>query len=64
MTYRAVRAELLRAGWTKRRQRASHEVWASPDGTLRTVVAGRNSDMVHPRTLAAIRRQTGMDELR
>ncbi|MFM8827882.1 MAG: type II toxin-antitoxin system HicA family toxin [Actinomycetota bacterium] len=64
MTYKAVRSILIREGWTKRRQRGSHEIWASPDGRRRTVVAGRDSDIVHVQTLAAIRRQTGMDYLR
>ena len=63
-TYREVRIALIHAGWIKRRQRGSHEVWASPDGQRRTVVAGRASDTINSRTLAAIRRQTGMDQLR
>lgn len=64
MTYKAVRSMLIREGWARRRQRGSHEVWASPDGGRRTVVAGRDSDIVPAQTLAAIRRQTGMDDLR
>jgi predicted RNA binding protein YcfA (HicA-like mRNA interferase family) len=64
MTYRDVRVALMRAGWSKRRQHGSHEVWASTDGQLRTAVAGRDSAIVPPGTLAAIRRQTGLDELR
>ena len=63
-TYREVRIALMRAGWTKLRQRGSHEIWGSRDGTRGTTVAGRDSDTVPPGTLAEIRRQTGLDELR
>ena len=63
-TYREVRIALLRAGWIKVRERGSHEVWQSPDGERTTVVARRGSGNVPPGTLAAIKRQTGMDHLR
>lgn len=64
MTYKAVRRALARAGWVKVRQRGSHEVWEAGDGEARTMVAGKDSDTVPAGTLAGIRQQTGMDELR
>lgn len=54
----------MRAGWTKLRQRGSHEVWSSPEGSRRTIVAGSDSDTVPAPILAEIRRQTGLDDLR
>ena len=63
-TYRYVRQVLRDAGWTKLRQRGSHEVWTSPDGRSRVTVAGKDSDTVKPGSLAAIRRQTGFGGLR
>lgn len=64
MTYRAVRVALSRAGWIKVRQRGSHEVWWSPQTQRTTIVAGRAADTVPAPILSAIRRQTGLDELR
>lgn len=46
------------------RQRGSHELWSSPDGWLHVIVAGRDSTTVKRGTLASIRRQTGLEELR
>jgi len=64
MTYRAVRRALSRAGWVKVRQQGAHQIWEAAGGGRRTVIAGRDGDMVPAGTLAAIRRQTGMGELR
>jgi len=63
-TYRDVRRALRNAGWLKLRQRGSHEVWSSPDGSLRVTVAGRDSDTVKAGMLAEIRRGTGLGGLR
>ncbi|MGI8593219.1 MAG: type II toxin-antitoxin system HicA family toxin [Solirubrobacteraceae bacterium] len=57
---RALQAE----GWTRVRQTGSHETWQSPDGGRVVTVAGRDSDTVPVGTLAAIRRATGLGELR
>lgn len=53
-----------RAGWERIRQSGSHETWRSPDGTRVVTVAGKDSDSVPAGTLAAMRRSTGMDDLR
>ena len=51
-------------GWVKVRQAGSHETWESADGTRVVTVAGRDSDTVPVGTLAAIRRATGLEDLR
>ncbi|MGB0612948.1 MAG: type II toxin-antitoxin system HicA family toxin [Miltoncostaeaceae bacterium] len=63
-TYREVRHALRAAGWAPTRQRGSHEVWVSPGGRSRVTVAGKDSTTVMRGTLAAIRRQTGLEDLR
>ena len=62
--YRQVRKLLKKAGWTRLRQTGSHESWESPDGARSVTVAGKDSDTVPAGTLAAMRRATGLDELR
>ena len=63
-TYRDVRRALREAGWQPARQRGSHEVWLSPDGASHVIVAGKDSATVKRGMLAAIRRQTGLEDLR
>jgi len=63
--YREVRATLRKAGWTVARVSGSHEVWTHPDG--RSVVlpgGGKDNREVPAGTLASIRRDTGLDDLR
>jgi predicted RNA binding protein YcfA (HicA-like mRNA interferase family) len=62
--YREVRRALRKAGWAKVRQAGSHETWESADGARAVTVAGRDSDTVPPGTLAAIRRASGLENLR
>ena len=61
---REVRRALRAAGWSRVRQSGSHEIWASADGSRVVTVAGKDSDTVPVGTLAAMRRTTGLDELR
>jgi predicted RNA binding protein YcfA (HicA-like mRNA interferase family) len=51
-------------GWTTVRQSGSRETWRSADGTRVVTVAGKDSDTVPVGTLGAIRRATGIEELR
>ena len=46
------------------RQTGSHETWESADGSSVVTVAGKDSDTVPVGTLAAIRRATGIKDLR
>jgi predicted RNA binding protein YcfA (HicA-like mRNA interferase family) len=62
--FREVRRALRAEGWGKVRQAGSHETWESPDGSRAVTVAGKNSDTVPAGTLAAIRRATGLKDLR
>jgi len=62
--FREVRKALRVDGWTTVRQSGSHETWRSADGTRVVTIAGKDSDTVPVGTLAAIRRATGIDELR
>jgi predicted RNA binding protein YcfA (HicA-like mRNA interferase family) len=62
--YREVRKALRKAGWTRIRQSGSHEIWESPDGKRFVTVAGKDSDTVPAGTLGAMRRATGLDQLR
>ena len=61
--YREVRKALQDAGWSVVRVTGSHERWVHPDGR-RTTVAGKSNDDVPSGTLARIRRETGLKELR
>lgn len=63
--YREVRAALRRSGWTVVRTSGSHEIWVHPDGRTVTVPGGGKANREVPAgTLASIRRDTGLDELR
>lgn len=61
---REVRRILRRRGWIVVRQKGSHERWVSADGRRVTTVAGKGSATVPTGTLASIRRETGLEELR
>ena len=63
-TFRDVRKALRADGWIKVRQAGSHETWQSSDGRRVVTVAGIDSDTVPVGTLAAIRRSTGLNDLR
>ena len=52
------------AGWSKVRHASSHVTWQSADGTRLITIAGKDSDTVPAGTLAAMRRATGLDDLR
>jgi predicted RNA binding protein YcfA (HicA-like mRNA interferase family) len=62
--YREVRRLLRAAGWSPVRRSGSHETWRSPDGERAVTVARKDSDSVPAGTLAAMRRATGLDDLR
>ena len=62
--YREVRRLLKSTGWVKVRQAGSHETWQSPEGARLVTVAGKDSDTVPAGTLAAMRRATGVSDLR
>jgi predicted RNA binding protein YcfA (HicA-like mRNA interferase family) len=55
---------LRSAGWLPVRQTGSHETWESADASRRVTVAGKDSDTVPTGTLAAMRRSTGLNDLR
>jgi predicted RNA binding protein YcfA (HicA-like mRNA interferase family) len=55
---------LCSAGWVRIRQSGSHETWQSPDSVRRVTVAGKDSDTVPTGTLAAMRRSTGLNDMR
>jgi predicted RNA binding protein YcfA (HicA-like mRNA interferase family) len=63
--YRDVTRALRKSGWQLVRTRGSHEMWRHPDGREVTVPGGGKSNREVPTgTLAAIRRATGIDDLR
>lgn len=64
--YRDVRRALRRSGWTLTRSTGSHEIWTSPDGDRTVTVAGggKPNREVPTGTLATIRRETGIKDLR
>jgi predicted RNA binding protein YcfA (HicA-like mRNA interferase family) len=62
--HREVRKVLRAEGWVKVRQAGSHEIWEDEEGVRTVTVAGKDSDTVPVGTLAAMRRSTGIDELR
>ncbi|MEA2356657.1 MAG: HicA toxin of bacterial toxin-antitoxin [Solirubrobacteraceae bacterium] len=62
--YREVRAALRAAGWSRVRQSGSHETWRSPEGARSVTVAGKDADTVPAGTLSAMRRATGLEQLR
>jgi predicted RNA binding protein YcfA (HicA-like mRNA interferase family) len=61
---REVRTVLTQSGWTEVRQAGSHETWRSDDATRTVTVAGEDSDPVPAGTPAAMRRSTGLEQLR
>ena len=61
--FRQVRNALAAEGWTRVRQ-TGRTTWESADGTRVVTVAGKDSDTVPVGTLAAIRRATGIKDLR
>ena len=62
--FRELRKALRDDGWIKVRQAGSHETWQSADGARTVTVAGKDSDTIPVGTLAAIRRATGLRDLR
>ena len=52
---------LRRDGWRLERQRGSHRQLSHPTKPGIVTVAGSASDNVHPKTLASILRQAGVD---
>lgn len=63
--YRDVTKALRQAGWRRVRTRGSHEVWRLADGRDVTLPAGGKGNREVPTgTLGAIRRATGLEELR
>jgi predicted RNA binding protein YcfA (HicA-like mRNA interferase family) len=62
--YREVRKRLRAAGWSIVRRTGSHETWRAPGGGRTVTVAGKDSDTVPAGTLSAMRRATGLDDLR
>jgi predicted RNA binding protein YcfA (HicA-like mRNA interferase family) len=64
-TDRDVRRAPRKNGWTMERTSGSHERWRGPDGRETTVPSvGKDGRDVPTGTLSAIRRQTGIEELR
>jgi predicted RNA binding protein YcfA (HicA-like mRNA interferase family) len=63
--YRDVRRILLDAGWRPVRMTGSHERWLHSDGRRLTLAGGgKDNREVQAGTLAALRRETGLEELR
>lgn len=63
--YRDVQKALRRAGWSVVRVAGSHEIWTHPDGRTVTVPGGGKANREVPAgTLASIRRDTGLSDLR
>jgi len=62
--FKEVRRTLRAEGWVRALQTGSLEIWESADGTRVVTVAGKDSDTVPVGTLAAIRRATGLRDLR
>ena len=51
-------------GWRFTRMRGSHRIYKHATNPAVVAVAGKRSDTVAPGTLAQIRRDTGLEELR
>jgi predicted RNA binding protein YcfA (HicA-like mRNA interferase family) len=51
-------------GWTQVRQRGDHRQFKHADSEAVVTVAGKRSDTIRAGTLAKIRRDTGIEELR
>lgn len=55
--------KLLEAeGWRLARTRGSHRQYGHPHGPGKVTVAGRPSATLHPKTLASILRQAGIEQ--
>jgi predicted RNA binding protein YcfA (HicA-like mRNA interferase family) len=63
-TYRQVEAALRRAGFVLERTTGSHSVWTRGQRSVIVPGGGKRGRTVPTGTLAAIRRQRGLDELR
>lgn len=61
---RNVIAVLEANSWTQVRQRGSHRQFRHPESPLLVTVQGKRSDTLKPGTLANIRRNSGIEELR
>jgi predicted RNA binding protein YcfA (HicA-like mRNA interferase family) len=63
--YREVRRILRKAGWEHARTSGSHEIWVHPlRGSVALAAGGKENRDVPTRTLANLRRATGLEELR
>lgn len=62
--YRDVTRALVQAGWTLARAKGSHEIWVHPDGRRVAIPGGKSNREVPVGTLASIRRDTGLEDLR
>jgi predicted RNA binding protein YcfA (HicA-like mRNA interferase family) len=51
-------------GWRQERQRGSHRIFRHPTKGGSVTVAGKSNVDLPPGTLASIRRQAGLDQLR
>jgi predicted RNA binding protein YcfA (HicA-like mRNA interferase family) len=61
---REVIAILEAHGWRQTRQRGSHRQFKHPESEFVVTVHGKRSDTMQPGTLANIRRNSGIEELR
>jgi predicted RNA binding protein YcfA (HicA-like mRNA interferase family) len=52
---------LEREGWELSRTRGSHRQYKHPERPGKVTIAGKPSDTLHPKTLASIMRQAGLE---
>jgi predicted RNA binding protein YcfA (HicA-like mRNA interferase family) len=52
---------LEREGWELSRTRGSHRQYTHPERPGKVTIAGKPSDTLHPKTLASIMRQAGLE---
>jgi predicted RNA binding protein YcfA (HicA-like mRNA interferase family) len=50
-----------REGWELSRTRGSHRQYKHPERPGKVTIAGKPSDTLHPKTLASIMRQAGLE---
>jgi predicted RNA binding protein YcfA (HicA-like mRNA interferase family) len=62
MKVRQILKQLKKDGWVEVRQRGSHRQFQHPTKPGTVTVAGMSSDDVHPKTLASILRQAGLQK--
>jgi predicted RNA binding protein YcfA (HicA-like mRNA interferase family) len=62
--YRDVKKALRHAGWVRLRTKGSHEIWGHPNGRRVAIPRGKGNREVPVGTLASIRRDTGLEDLR